>query len=95
MSGAGSSKSLPFVDLTPLCDDQSFPKIGNAKMLEFWNAWEKLPDRIGDFLTADGKNTLVVPRTAGYYVSAYPTNYSAQSKWYCASQTVILATLRF
>ena len=65
-------RELKFVELTKVCSPSSFPKIGSDQLLEFWERWHNMPQTLGKFVNGRGKVGLVVPRTAGYYIAAYP-----------------------
>jgi hypothetical protein len=62
---------LPLTDSTEICTSQSFPKVGSPKMKEFLKRWESSPQRLASLLTSRSKHSLVVPKTAGYYIAAY------------------------
>lgn len=64
-------KDLPLVEATELCSEEAFPKLGYAKMKEFLKRWLACPKRIEDLLVDKGNYSLVVPKTAGYYIAAY------------------------
>ncbi len=63
---------LPYVDATALCGTESFPKLGSRKLRDFLILWKALPKRLVQYMDKHGKHHLVVPRTAGYYIAAYP-----------------------
>jgi len=63
---------LPFVDITNMCSPASFPKVGSPKMREFLQRWEASPKRLSNLLVSSSSYSLVVPKTAGYYIAAYP-----------------------
>ena len=64
---------LPLAEATNLCSPQSFPKIGTSKMKTFLQRWEASPQRLSALLTKYSSYSLVIPKTAGYYIAAYPT----------------------
>lgn len=47
-------------------------RIGDPVLLEFLRRWLALPDRMGNSIVSTGRFGLSVPKTAGYYVAAYP-----------------------
>lgn len=63
---------LPLAETTNLCSAQSFPKVGSSKMKMFLQQWESSPQRLSALLTKYSPYSLVIPKTAGYYIAAYP-----------------------
>jgi len=63
---------LPLAEATELSTVQSFPKVGSEKMKEFLRRWESCPQRVASLMTNRSRHSLVVPKTAGYYIAAYP-----------------------
>ena len=64
--------SLPLVDVTAMCSETAFPKLGSSKMKEFLRRWQEAPRRLSMLLNGKGQYPLTVPKTAGYYVAAFP-----------------------
>lgn len=62
---------LPHCDTRALCSPTSFPKVGTESMREFLRRWIHAPRCLGDLIVKDGPYSLVIPKTAGYYVAAY------------------------
>lgn len=63
---------LPLTDATDICTAHSFPKVGSSKMKEFLTRWESCPLRLASLMTKHSRHSLTVPKTAGYYIAAYP-----------------------
>lgn len=63
---------LPYVDTTVLCDGETFPKLGSPKLRDSSALWIAFPDRLLHHMDRHGQYRLVVPRTAGCYIAAYP-----------------------
>lgn len=63
---------LPLTDAKDICTAQAFPKVGSQKMKEFLMRWESCPQRLASLMTNHSRHSLVVPKTAGYYIAAYP-----------------------
>lgn len=65
-------QELPLCEITALCTEASFPKVGSSRMREFLERWLAVPKRLGGLTDKRGKRRLVVPKSAGYYIAAYP-----------------------
>lgn len=63
---------LPWTEATELCSSQFFPKVGSHKLKQFLQRWEAYPRRLSHLLTSHSTYALVIPKTAGYYIAAYP-----------------------
>ena len=63
---------LQYSDATLKSSTDAWPKLGSARLGEFLNRWEACPHRLGESFSRSGSDSLVVPKTAGYYIAAYP-----------------------
>ncbi len=63
---------MPITDITDICTDRSFPKVGTSRMKFFLKRWQSAPGRLSSIISRYGPHHLVVPKTAGYYIAAYP-----------------------
>ena len=63
---------LPVTESTTLCTAEAFPKVGSGRMLNFLRQWQKCQRQISDLLDDSGPFQLVIPKTASYYISAFP-----------------------
>lgn len=63
---------LPLCCATDLTTDDSFPKLGDKRLAEFMARWEAAPRRLSALFLRTAGHQLVVPKTAGYYIAAYP-----------------------
>ena len=62
---------LPYVDATDLCSDRWLPKVGSAVTTAFLRRLLSMPGSLLSDSVSRGSWSLVVPRTAGYYIAAY------------------------
>lgn len=64
---------LQFVEVSSVISNKCWPKLGSSRMLDFWLRLEEADSRLGSVFQDEGPDSLVVARTAGYYISAYPS----------------------
>lgn len=73
--------NLHFEDITELCDDSYFPRMGNNKLIEFWKLLSKTKNNIFDMseeIFSESRRPssdsikLTLPRAVGYFISATP-----------------------
>jgi hypothetical protein len=62
---------LPHCDVSALCSQAAFPKVGTERMRTFLERWLALPRRLADLTHPRGAYPLIIPKTAGYYIAAY------------------------
>jgi hypothetical protein len=77
----GLFRHLQYADVTPLCSSKGIPKIGDQRLVTFYQRLIESPIRVRDLCTrllSEGQQDtsaaefLIVPRSAGYFISAFP-----------------------
>jgi hypothetical protein len=62
---------LPHTDMRAFCSLDSFPKVGDPIMRAFLDRWLASEKRIGGLVDNLGMYSLIIPKTAGYYIAAF------------------------
>lgn len=63
---------LEITNTTSISNKNSFPKVGNEKLFAFYSKWFSQPNKLASTMVTTSSYSLVVPKTAGYYIAAYP-----------------------